>query len=604
MNLCIRIVCIAVSFLIAVVSLFSLSTAFMEPEQTGPFFGKVGGATSEDSEAFPNMQQRVQRVGNINMCQTNWGSVGSWYGRLNEPKGGCFNPNPDFEVPAPSLEFPAGSGLEYLFWGGLWVGAKRDGTPFVSTGCDGWHWNFDFFPGGPPPVDDIEERSRLPSPCYSADASSDHDILATYTDTAWIWPIEPVIDPFDLRPHDPLNVKVIQRSYAWTGEDHGDFIIAEHTMKNIGDDTLRDMFVGLFWDNDIAHDTENPYGSYGPQDDITGFLEDFEVGPGDTQEVEIAWAADNDGWGDYQGELHWTLRSVVGLRVLSISNPEAGLSYNWWHSRQPGLPYDWGPWTLENQSRWSQENCYAPGDSFFPGHALGTPGGDCSKYFMMSNGEIDYDQAYSCIWSSEHPEQDWLSPNELCGDFADGYDTRFLLSFGPFDPLSPGDSIHFAVAYIMGENFHTDPDNGQNLPANPDSFYAHVDFSDLVHKALVAQRLYDSLSRVPTSVEESERSIPAQFSLSQNYPNPFNPGTRLQYTVAGNYNRPVKVSLKIYNILGQLVRTLVNEPQEAGQYEVLWDGRNQDGSDAASGIYFCQLKIADVSQTRRMVLLR
>lgn len=603
MRICMRIVCAAVSFLIAVVSLFSLSAAFVGPQESGSALGKIG-ALAGDSTAFPNVQQRVQRVGNINMCQTNWGSVGSWFGRLNESKGGCFNPDPDFEVPAPSLEFPAGSGLEYLFWGGLWVGAKTDDVPYVSTGCDGWDWNFDFLPDGPPPIGDIEERSKLPSPCYSANASSHHDILATCTDSAWTTIRKPFMDPFDLRWHEPLNVKVIQKSYAWTGEEQGDFIIAEHTVKNIGDDTLRHVFVGLFWDNDIAHHTENPYGAYGPQDDITGFLQEFEVGPGDTQKVDIAWAADNDGWGNYQGELHWTLRSVVGLTVLSISNPEAGFSYNWWHSRQPGLPYDWGPWTLENQSSWSQQNCYAAEDSFFPGHALGTPGGDCSKYFMMANSEIDYDQVYSCTWPSEHPEEGWLDSGELCDDFADGKDTRFLLSFGPFDPLTPGDSIHFAVAYIIGENFHTDPDNGQNLPSNPDSFYAHVDFSDLVHKAQVAQWLYDSLSRAPTSVDESQPSTPLHFSLSQNYPNPFNPDTKIGYSITGGHDQPVSVSLTIYNILGQGVRTLVDEPQGAGRYEVAWDGKDQSASDVASGIYFCQLKVGELSDTKRMVLIR
>jgi len=579
------------------------SSAFVDRQENKSFLGKVTTITG-DSTPFPNVQQRVQRVGNINMCQTNWGSVGSWGERLNESKGGCFNPNPDFEVPAPSLEFPAGSGHEYLFWGGLWVGAKINEIPYVSTGCDGWEWNFEFLPDGPPPVGDIEERSKLPSACYSANASSHHDILAAYTDSAWTKLIHPYIDPFDLRRHDSLNVEITQRSHAWSGEDHGDFIIAEHTVRNIGDDTLRDVFVGLFWDNDISHRTENPYGSYGPQDDITGFLQQFEFGPGDTRDVDIAWAADNDGWGEYEGELHWDLRSVVGLKVLSVSNPEVELSYNWWHSRQPGLPYDWGPWTRENQGTWSQENCYAPGDSFFPGHALGTPGGDCSKYFMMSNGEIDYDQPYSCTWSSEHPEAGWLGSNEVCDDFADGKDTRFLLSFGPFHQLTPGDSIHFVMAYLIGENFHTDPDNGQNLPENPDSFYAHVDFSDLVHKALVAQRLYDSLLWSPTGVEELAGNVPGDFALSQNFPNPFNPQTRISYTIAGGHARSVLVSLKIYNILGQSVRTLVDRPQSGGKYEVVWDGKDDHDRDVASGIYFYRLEAGKKALSKRMVVIR
>ncbi|NIO09855.1 MAG: hypothetical protein GTO40_18360, partial [Deltaproteobacteria bacterium] len=73
-----------------------------------------------------------------------WGFFGSGQGHslydLTESKGGCFNPNPDEEVKAPSAEYPAGSGVEYLFWGGLWIGALVEDYPYVSVGCDGWRW--------------------------------------------------------------------------------------------------------------------------------------------------------------------------------------------------------------------------------------------------------------------------------------------------------------------------------------------------------------------------------------------------------------------------------------------------------------------------------
>jgi hypothetical protein len=203
-----------------------------------------------------------------------------------------------------------------------------------------------------------------------------------------------------------------------------------------------------------------------------------------------------------------------------------------------------------------------------------------------------------------HPEEGWLQANELCDDFADGCDTRFLLSFGPFDGILPGDSIYFAAAYFIGEDFHADPDNGENLPATPDTFYAHVDFSDLVLKALTAQRLYDSLFSTPTFVDEPEHSSPEDFSLYQNFPNPLNPHTRMKYAIAGKRKDPVPTTLKIYNILGQLVRTLVDEPKEPGTYEVIWDGRDQKGNDVASGIYFYQLKAGEFRQTKKMVLIR
>jgi len=106
-----------------------------------------------------------------------------------------------------------------------------------------------------------------------------------------------------------------------------------------------------------------------------------------------------------------------------------------------------------------------------------------------------------------------------------------------------------------------------------------------------------------TSVEEktdptSQR--PTEFVLSQNYPNPFNPITQIEYTL----QNPAQVTLQIYNLLGQKVKTLVNEQKPAGSYRIFWDGKNEAGITVASGIYFYRLKANGVSQTRRMVLLK
>jgi hypothetical protein len=115
----------------------------------------------------------------------------------------------------------------------------------------------------------------------------------------------------------------------------------------------------------------------------------------------------------------------------------------------------------------------------------------------MSNGEIDYDQIYSCV---DQTAQGWLPPNETeCGDFANGYDTRFLLSFGPFDPLTPGDSLHFAVAWVAGDSFHVDPTNlaqDSNM-TDPDRFYSNLNFSKLVENSETALLVYQSGYTLP-----------------------------------------------------------------------------------------------------------
>ena len=115
--------------------------------------------------------------------------------------------------------------------------------------------------------------------------------------------------------------------------------------------------------------------------------------------------------------------------------------------------------------------------------------------------------------------------------------------------------------------------------------------------------------------------LPEHFSLAQNYPNPFNPTTVIRYSLpvarqgrsgeGGSRARTTStsyVSLKVYNILGQEVRTLVDEPQAPGYYQVRWDGRDNLGRELASGIYFYRLKAESrklkAEMTRKMVLIR
>ena len=120
------------------------------------------------------------------------------------------------------------------------------------------------------------------------------------------------------------------------------------------------------------------------------------------------------------------------------------------------------------------------------------------------------------------------------------------------------------------------------------------------------QNLWFDNSAWPTDVEEemTEGEVPAKFSLSANYPNPFNPVTRIQYSVSSNQIQPIHTTLRIYNVLGQLVKTLVNEPQEAGTYEVIWDGRDENGNEVASGIYFYRLQAEDFTKAKKMLLLK
>ena len=94
--------------------------------------------------------------------------------------------------------------------------------------------------------------------------------------------------------------------------------------------------------------------------------------------------------------------------------------------------------------------------------------------------------------------------------------------------------------------------------------------------------------------------IPSEFSLGQNYPNPFNPITRLDYLLP----RRSDVSIRVYNMLGQEIITLLEQEQSYGKYSVLWNGLDKSGKQVASGVYFTELKAGSIRKTRKMLLLK
>ncbi len=104
----------------------------------------------------------------------------------------------------------------------------------------------------------------------------------------------------------------------------------------------------------------------------------------------------------------------------------------------------------------------------------------------------------------------------------------------------------------------------------------------------------------PTNVEDRIASVPEAFRLEQNYPNPFNPSTTIKYTL----NKSTQVKVTVYNILGETVKTLVDQKQNAGRNEVVWNGTNKAGIQMASGIYYYSVATESASKTMKMVLLK
>ncbi|MFH1701313.1 MAG: cohesin domain-containing protein [Candidatus Zixiibacteriota bacterium] len=98
--------------------------------------------------------------------------------------------------------------------------------------------------------------------------------------------------------------------------------------------------------------------------------------------------------------------------------------------------------------------------------------------------------------------------------------------------------------------------------------------------------------------------LPDKFSLYQNRPNPFNPTTYIDFYIDGSSGGAETVRLDVFNILGQSVKTLVNEPLPPGMHTVVWDGTDNGGDMSASGVYLYRLRVGDNNQTKKMVLLK
>jgi hypothetical protein len=102
------------------------------------------------------------------------------------------------------------------------------------------------------------------------------------------------------------------------------------------------------------------------------------------------------------------------------------------------------------------------------------------------------------------------------------------------------------------------------------------------------------------SARQIENLIPSAYRLDQNYPNPFNPTTTIRYAVPDDG----PVTLKVYDITGREVATLVNDVKNAGTYETRFDAKNSSGKTVASGVYFYQIKAGGFSETRKFLLLK
>ncbi len=347
--------------------------------------------------------QFVHNIGELQMNVTNWGFLGSL--------PNSTHPMAD----SPSAQWPAGSGVEYLYAAGIWIGAEINGIPYVSTGYP----ETEFYPDKSP-IDIIYRTfegdrggNRYPGPANDDgdsrvdedwlngrddddDGQIDEDFSAIGQQMFSCWYTDDQATATALYPeHTPMNLHVRQETYQWSDGEFDDFVGVRYYVTNQGNRFLTNVCLGIYADVDAG---PRIYGNY-HMDDRVGFWDGIRcatIGKYDMPvRVKVGYVFDDNG---DNGKTRGYFGIVLLGHTTGLFVPSGTIYHRAFRAFQGLLPYASG----------------------------GKPTNDFERYDALSSPEIDEDQ-------------------EKPGDYT------ILLSVGPFGLLPPGGTLVFDIAYVCGE---------------------------------------------------------------------------------------------------------------------------------------------------------
>ncbi len=420
---------------------------------------------------LPQLEYTSHNRGNLQVAIANNGTFGTLGQTIADP----FT-----NLPIASCIHPKNSDLVYLWVGAFWIGAIVGRDTVVSTANEDFYELTEFWPlpgdRGKFTYASIDQNSNK----YDEDipAFSEEDIITEYYDTVTN-PALVAPDSYDQTRHQPLQIKVNQRSMAWSYSYAEDFVLFDYKVTNIGDKPLKKVYMGIYVDGDAWHVSRN--NPEGWNDDMVGFYRTHPA-PGGCDFVDtlnIAWHGDADGDpvnGDWD---NMSVKSVLATMVVRTPSDELDYSFNWWITNYGDAAQDFGP-----------RKAPAPSDPFRDfGARLGTPEGDRNKYYVMRHEEFDYDLLSVAL---NHSAEGYLPPPEDALTFAYGYDLRYLLSFGPFN-VDPGETLPISFAWVAGSDFHVNATDFDDFdPLFPHRYLRKLNFNSLATNARWAGWVYDN----------------------------------------------------------------------------------------------------------------
>ena len=348
----------------------------------------------------------VHNVGNLQMHVCNWGCFGSY-------------PSSNFPTAEqPSAQWPANSGVEYLYIAGLWVGAKKGGVPVVSTAAYEQEFqpdpidpnvrmyrSFEGAPGGArypsPPDDDKDGRINedwLNGVDDDGDGKIDEDFAAVGKQMFACWFTDDQPNAVQRYPeHTPLHLMVRQESYQWEEQKFYNFVGVEYIIRNTGVESIEDLYVGFFADGDAGPRTREQYWL----DDGTGLFEGIWCAQKGERTVPVRISAAY--FYDIDGDEGKTTGYFAILFLGHDTDPLGETA-----PKKVGLT---------SYQNFAGDQPYENG---------GDPGNDFQRYELLSKTTRDRIQT---------------TPR----------DYRMLLATGPFKELAPDSTIVLQVAFACGE---------------------------------------------------------------------------------------------------------------------------------------------------------
>ncbi|MBU1706972.1 T9SS type A sorting domain-containing protein [bacterium] len=415
----------------------------------------------------------------------------------------------------------------------------------------------------------------------------------------------------DVDSHTPLDIEVVQRSFAWPEERAQDIILMEFLVRNVGTSTLEELYLAFFADLDIGAAGEG--GNAASLDDYNYFDASHKM------MVQYDNPHDYDGWGP----------GALGIQVVKTPLPWEDLRFTFanFERLSGGDPWnnadkynlissgDISPPT-EQAGDWRMlmgfgaENgdlSLAPGEklSFTVAFIAGTDTADVAAkaertMFFEFDGPVISEQTLVTpvtelgpyVVSAEYDDEngvDWeynIRLNWFCATHGNTWTTARPDSHVWTDSVTFSGTYYFTIpdthadGSVIAENdtilFYCD---GQDVFTNYSTHDIHT---------LIAGREWNK-------IEEKPHPVAQQFALHQNWPNPFNPMTRITFDLTQTGH----ISLRVFDVLGREVQNLVDDVQAVGSHTVMFDGSN-----LTSGIYFYQIQVGDFTSTKKMVLLK